>query len=88
MDNPFGERSASDKFENGVLTTTGCFARHDYSRQEQELNWLARENEIRLDHHTDMENMLCDILSHISGVYRNIDEKTIEYFDRVKTEMM
>jgi len=36
MCSPFSQSYRRDKFVNGVLTSTGCFDRHELSRWEQE----------------------------------------------------
>ena len=89
MQSPFEEIRNYDKFENGVLTTTGCFDRHKATRQEQSLEWLARQNEMRLDRPVkEIDMIVYDVLVKLTKIQPSVDEKLTEYIYRIDTEMM
>lgn len=85
--NEYKMREYNDKFENGVLTTNGCFARHSLARNQQSLEWLSRQNELRLNSF-DKEDGFSEILEELTGVIRSIDESILDYYERIKTELM
>ena len=89
MDNPFNKPYDSEKFENGTLTTIGCFDRHKQSRDEQSLMWLARQNEMRLDTPVkDIELIIFDVLKKLTKIEPSVDEKLTQYLYRIETKQI
>ena len=89
MDNPFTKPRGYDKFENGTLTTTGCFDRHKQTRNEQSLMWLARQNEMKLDVPIkDMDMIIFDVLRKLTKIEPSVDEKLTEYLYRIDTNLI